>query len=215
MPLLALNTVLPQSMRVKYQLGIAALPISLMVASFFPLWWFAHWLEVYYGIPANSPINEHPNGVVWIAVFLIAMVSLMVLGCAIGWVLNAVIARYFFNWSTEKVQAVYLHSNVPAHWLKEGTAAESGRDTQGIAKWEAQRKVGALRFILRRGVLAWGGPMLLAMHLIPTLVKGQRLSIETTLFQVAFWACAGAGFGIIIWYSSEANYRKMKQRDEA
>lgn len=214
MPLLALNTVLPQSMRVKYQLVIGVLPIGLMFASFVPLWQFAGWLEAHFGIPANSPIKAHPNGGAWIAVFLFTMVALMILGYAIGWILNAAIARYFLGWSTEKVRAVYLHSNVPAHWLKEGTAASSGADEQSITNWEAQRKVGALRFIAVRGVLAWGGPMLLAMYLVPTFLKGQGFSVESTLFNIALWACAGAGFGAIIWYSSEANYRKLKQRSK-
>jgi hypothetical protein len=215
MPLLALNTVLPQSMRVKYQLAIGVLPIGLMFAAFLPLWQLGSWLESHLGIPMNSPIKEHPNGGTWIAIFLFAMVALMILGYAVGWVMNAAVSRYFLGWSTEKVGAVYLQSQVPAHWLKEGAAASQEPDKQSIAKWEAQRKVGALRFIAVRGVLAWGGPMLLAMHLVPTFMKGQSFSLESTLFNVGLWACAGASFGAAIWYSSEANYRKLKKRSEA
>lgn len=215
MPFLALNTVLPQSMRVKYQLAIAVLPLGLMFAAFLPLWQLGIWLESHLGIPVNSPIKEHPNGGAWIAVFLFAMVALMILGYAVGWVINAAVSKYVFSWSTEKVRAVYLQSEVPAHWLKDGTSASQNADHQSIANWEAQRKVGALRFIAVRGVLAWGGPMLLAMHLVPTLMKGQSFSLEGTLFNVGLWACAGASFGAIIWYSSQANYRKLKQRGQA
>lgn len=215
MPLLALNTVLPQTMRVKYQLAIGVLPIGLMFASFLPLWLFASWLEARFGIPANSPIRAHPDGGVWMAIFLLAMVALMVVGYAIGWVMNAMVARYIFGWSTEKVRAVYLHSKVPPHWLKEGVVTSSGADAQTISRWETQRKVGAIRFIAMRGVLAWGGPMLLAMHLVPTLMKGQGFTVEDTLFNVGLWAFAGAGFGALIWYTSEAHYRKLKQREEA
>ena len=163
MPLLALNTVLPQSMRVKYQLAIGVLPIGLMFAAFVPLWHLGAWLESHLGIPLNSLIKVHPNGGAWIAVFLIAMVTLMILGYAIGWVMNAAVSRYVLGWSTSKVRAVYLQSKVPTHWLKEGASASQNADKQSIAKWEAHRKGGALRFIAVRGVLAWGGPMMLAM----------------------------------------------------
>jgi len=214
MPILALNTVLPQSMRVKYQLAIGALPISLMFASFLPLWQFVGWLETYLGTPANSPIKDHPSGGVWIAVLLFTTVALMILGYVIGWIINAVIARYVLGWSAEKVRTVYLKSNVPSHWLKEGSAVSGTVDAQSIAKWEAQRKGGALRFIAVRGVLSWGGPMLLAMHLIPTFMRGQDFTLEGTLFNVALWACAGTSFGALIWCISEFNYRKLKQRTE-
>ena len=215
MPILALNTVLPQSMRVKYQLAIGVLPVGLTFASFFPLWQFAILLEAHFGIPANSPIKDHPNGGAWITIFLSAMVVMMILGYAIGWVLNAVIARYVLGWTQEKVKATYMHSNVPSHWLKEGSKAQGGTDNQSMLKWEAQRKVGALRFIAVRGVLAWGAPMLFAIHLVPTFMKGQGFALEGTLFNVVLWACAGAIFGALIWYSSESNYRKLKQRNEA
>ena len=215
MPLLALNTVLPQSLRVKYQLAIGIIPIGLMFTSLLPLWQFAGWLETSFGIPANSPIKEHPNGGAWIAVFLSTFVALMVLGYAIGWVVNAAISRYVLGWSTEKVRAVYLHSDVPVHWMRDGATASAGVDAQSIAKWEAQRKVGALRFIAVRGMLAWGGPMLFAMHVVPTYMKGRGFALEESLINIALWACAGAGFGALIWYSSESNYRKLKQRSEA
>jgi hypothetical protein len=215
MPLLALNIVLPQSMRVKYQLAIGVLPIGLMFAALLPLWQLGSWLESHLGIPMNRPFKEHPNGGQWIAIFLFAMVALMILGYAVGWVMNAAISRYILGWSTEKVRAVYLQSQVPAHWLKEVAAASQDADKQSIGKWEAQRKVGALRFIAVRGVLAWGGPMLLGMHLVPTFMKGQVFSLESTLLNVGIWGCVGASFGAIIWYSSEANYRKLKKRGEA
>ncbi len=215
MPLLALNTVLPQSMRVKYQIAIAILPIGLMFASLLLLWPLGSWLESHFGIPPNSPIKNHPNAGAWIAIFLSSIVALMLLGYAIGWALNAAIARYVLRWSMGKVRAVYLQSNVPTHWLKEGLSTSGSADAQSMAKWEAQRKVGAFRFMAVRGVLAWGGPMFLAMHLVPTLMKGQGFTVESSLFNLALWACAGAAFGAIIWYSSEANYRKLRRRSEA
>jgi hypothetical protein len=215
MTLLALNMVLPQSMRAKYQLALAVLPVGLMFASFAPLWLFAPWLEAALGIPPNSPIRPHPNGGIWFGVFLVTMVVLMVLGYTIGWVANALISRYVLHWSPEKVRAVYMESDVPPHWLKGDAKSSSTAAAESIAKWEKLREVGIVRFIVVRGVLAWGAPMLLAMHIVPTLAKGRMFSIGDLLFNLGLWAVAGAVFGAAIWYGSEANYRKLKRRDEA
>lgn len=215
MPLLALNTLLPQSMRIKYQFAIAALPIGLMFASFAPLWGLATWLEANQGVPPNSPILEHPNGVTWIAVFLLSGVFLMLAGYALGWVLNALISRHVLGWPPAKVRAVYLRSEIPVHWLKDGVNDTNSADAESIAKWEAQRKGGAMRFIVVRGVLAWGGPMLIAMYIVPALMKSQSFTIAGVVFNLVLWATAGAAFGASIWYASESNYRKLKQRSEA
>jgi hypothetical protein len=212
MTLLALNTVLLQSMRVKYQVALGVLPIGLMFASFLPLFAFAPWLEAALGMPPNGPIKRHPNGTLWIAIFLGAMVISMVLGYAVGWVVNAAIARLVFSWSAEKVRAVYLQSDIPSHWLKDGADSAQDAKAQVLAKWEEQRKAGAVRFILSRGVLAWGAPMLLVMYIGPRLVKGQSFGAGDILFNLSLWAAAGAAFGAVIWFSSESNYRKLKER---
>ena len=212
MPLLALNTVLPQTMRVKYQLAVGALPVGLMFASFLPLLVFGSWLEAALGIPANSPIRNHPHGALWTAVFLGCLVLFMTLGYAAGWLANAAIASLLFGWPLEKVRAVYLRSEVPAHWLRGGAATSLDVRTQALAKWEEQRKAGVVRFILNRGVLAWGAPMLLAMYVLPTIARGRPFTVGAMLFNLALWVAAGAAFGAVIWFTSEANYRKLRER---
>ena len=212
MPLLALNTALPQMMRVKYQIAIGALPLGLMFASFLPLFYFASWLEATLGIPPNSPIKAHPSGTVWIVVFLVVMVVLMLVGYAIGWVANAALARHVLAWSSEKVSAVFMRSEVPPPWLKGGSGSAKVASAQSPEKWERQRKVGAVRFVLTRGLLAWGGPMLLAMYVVPTVLKGRSFTMSGLLVNLALWAIAGAAFGALIWHVSESNYRKLKNR---
>ena len=91
MNLLAFNTLISSTARLKYQLAIAVLPIGLMFGSFLPLWAFASWLERRFGIPPGSPVNGHPDGSAWIAIMLVAMIVLMLLGYALGWVANAAI----------------------------------------------------------------------------------------------------------------------------
>lgn len=214
MTLLAFNALLPQRMLVKYQFATGALPIVLMFASFVPLWLFGTWQAERLGISMTESVRGHPNGGVFIGLMLCAMVTLMLLGYAVGWLLNAVLARAVFGWPAEKVRAVYLHSQVPAHWLKDERTLSSA-DAQSIAKWEAQRQKGALRFIVVQGVLAWGSPMFIAMYVVPSLMKGHGFTLQNTLPQIGIWVCAGAAFGGIVWLMSEATYRKLKRRSEA
>ena len=211
---LAFNTVLPQSMRVKYQLVIGALPIGLMFLSFAPLFYIATWLETVAGIPHDSAIKNHPNGAIWITAFLVVMTALMVLGYALGWVLNAAIARYVLGWEREQVTAVFGRSEVPKHWLKPSAigSPESDATSVSLGKWEEQRRVGAFRYILKRGVGAWGGPMFLGMYVVPTLYKSRGFTFSGMLLNTVLWVLAGAVFGLIIWLGSEAYYRKLKGR---
>ncbi len=207
---LALNTVTMNSMRTKHSLVVGALPVVCMFGSFLPLYWFAAWLEGALGIPHNSPIRAHPNGTRWVIVFLVVMVAGMITGYFLGWILDAMIARYLLKWPTSRVVAIFWRSEVPAHWIKSGEgSADVAR--AAVAKWEEQRKVGALRFVLARGVASWGVFMFVAMYLVPTIRKGAPVTLEAVLVQIALWAYAGAVFGAILWYFSEANYRRLKR----
>ena len=95
---LAFNVVLPQSLRRKPQFALAVLPIGGMFSSFWPIFVFAEWLGHALGIPHNAPIKNHPNGVIWIAVFLSVMVFLVILGYLLGWLANGLISRYVLGW---------------------------------------------------------------------------------------------------------------------
>ncbi|MEX6783680.1 hypothetical protein [Pseudomonas aeruginosa] len=211
---LAFNTVLPKGMRAKYQLAIGALPIGLMFLSFVPLFFFAAWLEAALGIPHNSPIKNHPNGTIWITTFLAVMVILMLSGYALGWLLNSAVARYVFGWTSAQVAAVFGRSEVPSHWLKNNVpgATESEAISTQLSKWEEQRKSGALRFIVMRGVGAWGIPMFLGMYVGPTIAKHRGFTLKDILFNTALWLIAGALFGAFIWFLSERNYRTLRGR---
>lgn len=213
MPLLAFNTVLPQALRGRYQLALAALPIGLAFASFLPLIFIGSWLESALGVAPNSPVKALGNGLIWLALFLVTMVVLMLIGCTLGWLLNAVVARLFLGWSSDEIRAVFLRSEVPAHWLKAGTASKADATEEAIAKWEAQRQSGAVRFMVKRGVYAWGAPMFLAMYVVPTLSRGQTVTAGAVLFQIAIWFAGGVAFGAAFWYLGEVNYRRLKRRE--
>ena len=210
MSLLALNTIVTRALRVRYQIALGAMPIGFMVASCAPSYVFAEKLAAHLGISSTAPIRSHPNGASWILGFLAATFCFMVLGYVLGWVLNALIARRILGWPPEEVRAVYLRSQVPSHWLTVGSAGSLDLKAQAMTEWEQRRSIGAARFILHRGVFAWGAPMLLVMYITPTLVRGWSFRLGELLFNFALWALAGAAFGAAIWFSSERSYRKMK-----
>jgi len=213
---LAFNTLLPQSMRPKCQIALAILPIGLMFASFLPLFLLVPWFESAMGLPPGAPVRSHPNGWLWVTAFLAAFVFGMIVAYLLGWVLNALISRYVLGWPTSTVVAVYWRSEVPSHWLKDEKTAQTlrGSSSTSLAKWEAHHSAGPLKFILTRGVLAWGAPMFVAMYLVPTWSRGGSVTSAGLMFHLALWVAAGGGFGIAIWYFSEWNYRKSKAKNE-
>jgi hypothetical protein len=211
MPHLALNTLLPPLMKVRYQVAIGAAPIGLMFASFGLVFWLASWLETTLGIPPNSPINAHPNGTLWIIAFVTCTVALMLLGYALGWPVNQAFCRVALGWPVAKVKAVFLHSEVPSHWLKAGTHEVPDLGAQLIAKWEQQRAQGATRYVLKKGVLDWGAPMFVFMYVVPAFTGKQPIEFVALVVNVGIWLIASAGFGLILWLSSESNYRELKK----
>lgn len=213
MPHLALNTTLPQVMRMKYQVAIGVAPIGLMFASFGPGFLFASWLANELGIPPDSPLTSQAYGTYWFIGFTLSMITLMIVGYALGWLVNQAFARWLLGWSPEKVRAVFARSEVPSHWLKPGAGTSSDPGGRSIAKWEQQRKIGLIKFVLIRGVLAWGMPMFIAMYAAPTLFSNRPFTASTLAFNIMLWVAAGGVFGALMWYFSEANYRKLKGRE--
>jgi hypothetical protein len=115
---LAWNTEISQRLRLMPQLAFGALPIGLMFAAFIPISFITSYLSLGLGIPDDSAVKDQPNGILWLAIFLISMVFLMIVGYLFGWFLNAIILRVVFNWPREKVSDVLLYSKVPTSWLK-------------------------------------------------------------------------------------------------
>lgn len=200
MPLLATNIVISASLRPRVQWALAALPLGLMCLMPAALWW------------ATTARAEAPASGPALLLALTAALLSMLAGYALGWVLNAWISRRVLGWPPAQVRAVYLRSQVPGHWLKTDAVSAQDADARSIATWEAQRRQGALRFIAVRGALAWGGPMFLAMHLLPTALRGVPVTLTAALAHLALWVTAGAAFGAVLWFGSESNARKLRQR---
>ena len=211
MTILAFNTPLTHGLRGKYQAILGVLPFGLMFAAFLPLIFFAAWLNRLLGILPSSPPNS-PNGTLWLLGFLAGMVALMSLGYVLGWIANAAIAMLILGWSAQQAVAVFIRSEVPPHWLQQGTASTSEAIAQSHAKWEEQRKGGAARFILARGVVAWGFPLFVGMYLGPVLLGTRVFTAGGLVINLALWLVGGAAFGASMWLISESTYRKRKGR---
>jgi hypothetical protein len=213
---LAWNFEIPHRMRAQPQIALGVLPIGLMFASFAPLFRLAASLSSLLGIPDNVPVVEQPNGMLWLILFLGAMVVLMIAGYLLGWFLNAIALRVFFRWPQEKISRVLLHSEVPPSWLKETSA------TTGIAHssatpnttWAVTRQMGKRRFVFQRGLLAWGIPMYVLMVVLPAINGRVELTVFSYLWQACLWGAAGALFGLVIWHFSEKSFLKQHGKQE-
>ena len=51
---LAFNSLVPQNLRLRFQLALGALPLACMLLAFIPSYFFAQWLEKLEGIPAQT-----------------------------------------------------------------------------------------------------------------------------------------------------------------
>ena len=209
---LAFNSLVPQNMRFRMQLAVSALPVLGMLLALAPSYFFAQWLETLEGIPAQTRLLDHPTGQIWVAVFLAALVLQLLCGYLLGWLLNAMWARWLLRWPADKIRAVYLHSQVPPTWLKPAALALAGGRVAIIAgaRWERERKAGALRYVLRKGIIGWGLPLYVFMYGVQTLLRGDTLDPQQALRSALLWFGCGAVFGAVMWRVSEFNYRKLK-----
>jgi hypothetical protein len=69
-------------------------------------------------------------------------------------------------------------------------------------RWARTRTQGMSRFVLLRGVLAYGLPMFVIMTFLfphPNFTKPQSAML---------WLLTGAGYGIAMWLMQEYRYRK-------
>jgi len=209
---LAFNSLVPQNLRLRFQVALSLLPVTCMLLALAPSYFFAQWLEKLEGIPAQTRLLDHPTGRMWVAVFLSALVLQLLLGYLLGWLLNALLARGLLRWPADKIRAVYLHSQVPVAWLKPAAAALSGDRVAiiAVARWERERKAGALRYVLRKGLIGWGLPLYVFMYGVQTLLRGDALVPEEALRNAVLWLGCGAVFGAVMWWVSEFNYRKLR-----
>lgn len=79
--------------------------------------------------------------------------------------------------------------------------------------WHANREKGKLQFVLRFGVLSWGGFTYvlywgITMMLNILLNTGMKISLVAVLFSSIGFLVAGAVYGIILWNRNEKIFLK-------
>jgi hypothetical protein len=214
MRLLATNMLIWQDVKPRIKWGVSVLPIGLMFAAFVPIIAIAIWLAGVSGLGAG-PVREHPNGLLWLVLFLSEMVVLMLSGYALGWLLNAAIARTIFGWPTDKVRAVFLESKIPTDWLDPNAAATApgGKALLKRGSWAVTRQRGCLHFVLVRGVLGWGGAMFVGLGLMPVLAHRQEASWSYYVSQALIWSIGGGFFGLATWSWCEWLFKRQSAND--
>jgi hypothetical protein len=212
MRLLATNMLIWQDVKPRFKWGVSILPIGLMFAAFVPIVAIAIWLAGALRL-ATGPVRGQSNGLLWLILFL----SMMLAGYALGWVLNAAIARTIFEWPAEKVRDVFLESKIPQEW-REPDAADAGGDGKSAparnrASWAMTRRKGRWYFVLARGVFGWGGAMFVGMGLMPVLMHRHEASWSYFVSQALVWSLAGAFFGFATWSWCEWQFTRQSTVD--
>ncbi len=205
---LAFNVHIFQLLRKKYHFSLSVLPMALMLVFLLMLLPFGFWLLGHLGIPVDAPIRDQPNGILWAVIIFPVMVALIISGNLLGWLLNATIARTFLRWDAYKTTRVFLYSEVPSTWLKDGAKVGDNLAKIGNEAWAITREKGKWNYIFTQGVLGWGVLMYCSMALLPVLRENVELSFFYCIWQAVLWSTAGALFGGTIWYFSERQYMK-------
>lgn len=82
-------------------------------------------------------------------------------------------------------------------------------------RWKALRSQGALRFILIKGVLMWGGVMFVVMTFVFNQdVEGARSS-SRVLSGLLTYPAGGFFFGGAVWLWSEKRFKQAQQQRAA
>jgi hypothetical protein len=183
-----------------------------MFGAFVPIIAIAIWLAGALRL-APGAVKGQAGGPLWLILFLAEMIVLMVAGYALGWVLNAAIARTIFGWPAEKVRGVFLESTIPNEW-REPDAPAAGLDGKSPrvlkrTSWAITRQKGRWHFVLARGVFGWGGAMFVGMGLMPVLMHRHEPSWSYLVWQAFVWSLAGAFFGFTTWSWFEWQFKKQ------
>jgi hypothetical protein len=89
-----------------------------MMASFFALRLLMNWLASVFHISMTAHLRSRHIGLFDI-VTVLGMIAFILAGFIFGYLANALILYFFCGWSMEKVEDVFLHSNIPADWYKD------------------------------------------------------------------------------------------------
>jgi hypothetical protein len=83
--------------------------------------------------------------------------------------------------------------------------------------WEISRQQGKGSFILKRGVLGWGGSMFtlnICYWFLTNHVKPDIHLVNHLVSALIGWPLGGFVFGLVIWQGNENRYLRAKERQD-
>ena len=95
---------------------ITACIIACLFLSFIPAAFYGYWLATRLHIQMGNTVKDQPNGGLFMTLFLSGFAIIISLGYILGFVFAAIILRYKYRWSWEKVKALMLYSILPSEW---------------------------------------------------------------------------------------------------
>jgi len=94
-------------------------PIAFQFGSFVPLALFAWALARALSIPwTGAAVIDQPNGLLWLALFLVAMWLFQLGGVALGVCLNGQVLRHYLGLSWDAIPQTGLCPELVARWLE-------------------------------------------------------------------------------------------------
>jgi hypothetical protein len=76
------------------------------------------------------------------------------------------------------------------------------------AWWERQRSQGMDRFVLRTGVLQYGGIMFIATLLLTYFTTPEKFDLPHVIIRAVTCLIGGVVFGLLLWWMNERGYNK-------
>ena len=115
-------------------LPLIVLPLGLGFGSFVPGWFCAQGLAYALGLPGDPRVIDHPVGWLWLVLVVAVGVLLMLGGCLLGFLLDALILRFALGWSWKTVAGSGVCPGDLVLWLEGHLAGsrasqEAERDT--------------------------------------------------------------------------------------
>jgi hypothetical protein len=101
-------------------------PLGLAFGSFVPLWFFAQARAEILGVRGGASVIDQPLGWLWLVLTISDGVTLVLGGCFLGFLINALILRFALGWSWTRVRGAEVCPGVLLHWLEGLTTGSNG-----------------------------------------------------------------------------------------